>query len=82
VIDGICSRHRSEYSASLPDLFSWTLDANRQRSGASGCEERNRLDGGVQVDAGDYLLGDGDGVVAIPAPRIDEVLATATEIDG
>jgi 4-hydroxy-4-methyl-2-oxoglutarate aldolase len=36
--------------------------------------------GGVRVEGGDYLLGDGDGVVAIPAARIDEVIEAAGEI--
>jgi 4-hydroxy-4-methyl-2-oxoglutarate aldolase len=51
-------------------------------------KDRVRLDGtnvpvsigGVTVNPGDYLAGDGDGVVAIPGLRIDEVIATAMEI--
>ena len=36
--------------------------------------------GGVRVEPGDYLLGDGDGLVSIPAARAAEVLAAAREI--
>ncbi len=38
-------------------------------SAASGCEP------------GDLLLGDGDGLVAVPAARADEVIAVAIEIE-
>jgi 4-hydroxy-4-methyl-2-oxoglutarate aldolase len=36
--------------------------------------------GGVCVEAADYLLGDGDGVVCVPAARITEVLDIASGI--
>lgn len=36
--------------------------------------------GGVRIAVGDYLLGDGDGVVAVPAARIGEVLEAAQQI--
>lgn len=36
--------------------------------------------GGVRVESGDYLRGDGDGVVAIPASRIDVVVGAAQEV--
>ena len=34
------------------------------------------------MEPGDYLAGDADGVVAIPAARADEVLAVAAEIEA
>jgi 4-hydroxy-4-methyl-2-oxoglutarate aldolase len=37
--------------------------------------------GSVVVNAGDLMVGDGDGVVAIPAARIDALLATAAQRD-
>jgi len=36
--------------------------------------------GGVCVEAADYLLGDGDGVVCVPASRVTEVLDIASGI--
>jgi regulator of RNase E activity RraA len=36
--------------------------------------------GGVRIRPGDWLRGDGDGVVAVPADRIAEVLSVAREI--
>jgi len=38
--------------------------------------------GGIRVEPGDLLLGDGDGVVVVPAARADEVLETAERIEG
>lgn len=36
--------------------------------------------GGIRILPGDWLRGDGDGLVAIPAARIDEVIAVAQEV--
>lgn len=36
---------------------------------------------GVRVAAGDWLVGDADGVVAIPRDRVEDVLAIAEEIE-
>ena len=37
--------------------------------------------GGVRVDAGDFMLGDWDGVVVVPKERITEVADVATQIE-
>lgn len=37
--------------------------------------------GGVRVEPGDLLLGDGDGLVAVPAARVEEVLRAAEGIE-
>jgi regulator of RNase E activity RraA len=37
--------------------------------------------GNVRVVSGDWLVGDADGVVAIPQDRVHEVLAIAEEIE-
>ena len=37
--------------------------------------------GGVRVNPGDYLLGDWDGVVAIPKERIEQVAEVASQIE-
>jgi 4-hydroxy-4-methyl-2-oxoglutarate aldolase len=36
--------------------------------------------GGVCVEAADYLVGDGDGVVCVPAARVNEVIDIAAAI--
>jgi 4-hydroxy-4-methyl-2-oxoglutarate aldolase len=38
--------------------------------------------GGVRVAAGDLLIGDGDGIVAIPVTRAAEVVSAAEEIEA
>lgn len=38
--------------------------------------------GGVRVATGDWVLGDADGVVVVPADRRDEVLSRAREVAG
>ena len=38
--------------------------------------------GGVRVEPGDLLLGDGSGLVAIPAMRVEEIVRTAVEIEA
>jgi 4-hydroxy-4-methyl-2-oxoglutarate aldolase len=35
---------------------------------------------GVRIAPGDWLVGDGDGIVALPASRLEEILATARQI--
>lgn len=35
--------------------------------------------GGVRIDAGDLVLGDADGVVSVPAAKVQDVLAAARE---
>jgi 4-hydroxy-4-methyl-2-oxoglutarate aldolase len=80
VIDGVCRDIDRSIQLSYP-IFA---RGNWMRTG----KDRVRLDGtnvpvsigGVTVNAGDYLVGDGDGVVAIPSSRIDEVISAATEI--
>lgn len=37
--------------------------------------------GGVRVEPGDLLLGDGDGLVAVPCARMEDVLAAAEDIE-
>lgn len=80
VLDGVCRDAARSEELNYP-IFS---RGNWMRTG----KDRVRLDvsqtpvniGGVRVEPGDYLLGDGDGLVAIPARRINEILAAATEI--
>lgn len=38
--------------------------------------------GGVRIMPGDWIRGDGDGVVSLPARRVEEIVAVAREIRG
>lgn len=80
VIDGVCRDVDRALELSYP-IFS---RGNWMRTG----KDRVRVEatgepvsiGGIRVEASDYLLGDGDGIVAVPAARVVEVTAVAREI--
>ena len=80
VIDGVC--RDVDRSLTLDPVFS---RGNWMRTG----KDRVRVEatqvavsiGGIRVEPGDLLLGDGDGLVAILAARAAEVLSAAEEID-
>lgn len=80
VIDGVCRDIDRCIELDYP-IYS---RGNWMRTG----KDRVRVDGinvpvsigGVRVESGDYLRGDGDGVVAIPASRIDVVVGAAQEV--
>ncbi len=80
VIDGICRDIDRSVDLGYP-IYS---RGNWMRTG----KDRVRVDGinvpvcigGIRVEPGDYLCGDGDGVVVIPASRIDTVVSAAHEI--
>lgn len=80
VIDGVCRDIDRSIEMSYP-LFA---RGNWMRTG----KDRVQVEatavavsiGGIRVEPGDWLRGDGDGVVAVPAARIDEVLDTAQRI--
>jgi 4-hydroxy-4-methyl-2-oxoglutarate aldolase len=81
VIDGICRDVDRSLTLGYP-IFS---RGNWMRTG----KDRVRVEatqvpvsvGGIRVEPGDLLLGDGDGIVVVPAARADEVLETAERID-
>jgi 4-hydroxy-4-methyl-2-oxoglutarate aldolase len=81
VIDGVCRDVDRSLELKYP-IFS---RGNWMRTG----KDRVRVEeiggpvsiGGVRVEPGDLLLGDGDGIVAVPAARADEVIAAAIEIE-
>lgn len=80
VIDGVCRDIGRSIELGYP-IFA---RANTMRTG----KDRVTADAynvpvqvaGVRVEPGDWLVGDGDGVVAIPAARAEEVLRVAREI--
>jgi 4-hydroxy-4-methyl-2-oxoglutarate aldolase len=82
VIDGICRDVGRALTFAYP-IFS---RGNWMRTG----KDRVRVEaiggpvsiGGVRVDAGDYLAGDGDGVVVVPAGRAAEIAGVAAEIEA
>jgi 4-hydroxy-4-methyl-2-oxoglutarate aldolase len=80
VIDGICRDVDRAMEVHYP-IFA---RGNWMRTG----KDRVRVEttqqpvsiGGVRVEPGDWLRGDGDGVVAVPVARADQVIAAALEI--
>ena len=81
VIDGVCRDVDRSLELNYP-IFS---RGNWMRTG----KDRVRVEeiggpvsiGGIRVEPGDLLLGDGDGLVAIPLSRATEVLAAAVEVE-
>lgn len=80
VIDGVCR----DVDRSIELAYPMFARGNWMRTG----KDRVRVDatqtpvtiGGIRVEPGDYLRGDGDGVVVVPRRRIDEVVAIAEEV--
>lgn len=80
VIDGVCRDIDRSLALHYP-VFSRgnTMRTGKDRVRVEAVQEPVAI-GGVRILPGDYLKGDGDGLVAIPATRIAEVLAAAQEI--
>ena len=80
VIDGVCRDADRALAEEYP-IFS---RGNWMRTG----KDRVRVEatqapvsiGGVRIEPGDYLLGDGDGLVSLPAARAQEICDVASEI--
>jgi 4-hydroxy-4-methyl-2-oxoglutarate aldolase len=81
VIDGVCRDVDRSIELGYP-IFS---RGNWMRTG----KDRVRVEeiggpvsiGGIRVEPGDLVLGDGDGIVVIPAARAEAVIAAAVEIE-
>jgi 4-hydroxy-4-methyl-2-oxoglutarate aldolase len=74
VIDG-CVRDTAALAAHAFPVFSTGValpGATKQRTGVVGAPT---LVGGVEVRAGDWIVGDSDGVTVVPADALDAVLA-------
>lgn len=82
VIDGVCRDSDRCVELSYP-VFSRgvTMRTGKDRATADAYNVPVRI-AGVRVDPGDWLVGDADGVVAIPAGRVREVLAIAVGIEA
>jgi regulator of RNase E activity RraA len=80
VIDGVCR----DIDRSIELNYPLYCRGNWLRTG----KDRVRVEatqvavsvGGVRVEPGDYLLGDGDGVVSVPLSRVEEVVTVSQEI--
>lgn len=81
VIDGVCRDTDKAVELGYP-LFSrsrW-MRTGKDRVKVAAYQETVTV-GGVEVSAGDILLGDADGVVAIPEARAREVIEIARRVD-
>lgn len=82
VIDGVCRDTDTAVELGYP-LFSrsrW-MRTGKDRVKVESYQQPVAV-GGVIVHPGDVLLGDADGVVAIPAAQVNDVIELAEEIDA
>jgi regulator of RNase E activity RraA len=80
VIDGVCRDTGRSRALGYPVFSrSHTMRTGKDRVSAEAYNEAVQL-AGVRVEPGDWLRGDGDGVVVVPASRAEAVLAAAEEI--
>lgn len=80
VIDGVSRDIDRAVEISFP-IFSrgtW-MRTGKDRVRVEATDEPVNI-GGIRVERGDWLRGDGDGVVVIPKSRIDEVIAVANQV--
>jgi 4-hydroxy-4-methyl-2-oxoglutarate aldolase len=82
VIDGVCRDVARSIELDYP-IFSRgnTMRTGKDRVAAEAYGQPVQL-GGVRVEPNDWIVGDADGVVVIPASRVEIVLDTAEEIAG
>ncbi|WP_329231920.1 MULTISPECIES: RraA family protein [Streptomyces] len=80
VIDGVCrdSDRALELGYPVYSRGRW-MRTGKDRVRVDGYQVPVTI-GGVRVEPGDLLLGDADGVVAIPVGRAEEVIAAAEQI--
>ncbi|MEU6371592.1 RraA family protein [Streptomyces sp. NPDC046909] len=80
VIDGVCRDSDRAFELGYP-VYSrgrW-MRTGKDRVRVDGYQVPVSI-GGVRVEPGDLLLGDADGVVAVPMSRAEEVIAAAERI--
>jgi regulator of RNase E activity RraA len=80
VIDGVCRDIGRSLELGYP-IFSRssTMRTGKDRVAAEAYGQPVQL-AGIRVEPGDWLVGDTDGVVVVPAVRADQVIAAAEEI--
>jgi len=80
VIDGVCRDIGRSIELGYP-IFARanTMRTGKDRVTAEAYNVPVQV-AGVRVEPGDWIVGDADGVVAVPAGRVDEVLQVAGEI--
>jgi len=76
VIDGGCRDINQIIDMNFP-LYARAICANGTTKENSGAINVPTVIGGVLVNAGDVVVGDGDGVVVVPLEKAEEVLAKA-----
>lgn len=81
VIDGVCRDSDRCVELGYP-VFARanTMRTGKDRTTADAYNVPIQL-ANIRVAAGDWLVGDADGVVAVPADRVEEVLAVAQKIE-
>jgi regulator of RNase E activity RraA len=81
VIDGVCRDSDRCVELAYPVFARGnTMRTGKDRVTADAYNVPVRL-ANVRVAPGDWLVGDADGVLAMPAARVDDVLAVAEEIE-
>ncbi len=80
VIDGVCRDVDRSFELGYP-IFSRsnTMRTGKDRVAAEAYGQPIQL-GGIRVDPEDWIVGDADGIVVVPATRLDAVLGAAEEI--
>lgn len=82
VIDGVCRDVGRSLELGFPIYArSNTMRTGKDRVSAEAYNEPVQV-AGVRVDPGDWLCGDADGVVVVPASHVNEVLDIAEEIES
>jgi 4-hydroxy-4-methyl-2-oxoglutarate aldolase len=82
VIDGVCRDLRRALELDYPIYARGnTMRTGKDRVAAEAYQQPVQL-AGIRVEPGDWLRGDADGIVVVPATVVDDVLAAAEEIDA
>jgi len=82
VIDGVCRDVRRASELDYPIYArANTMRTGKDRVAAEAYQQPVQL-AGIRVEPDDWLRGDADGIVVVPAIVVDDVLAAAEEIDA